>query len=78
MAYYKYLKFFYSSSDAVFDVRHAPGTVVANPGIYRCAACGREICAVKGQKLEEHEHPNSGKIQSKVEWQLIVFPEQLR
>ena len=78
MAYYKYLKFLYSSSDAVFDVRQAPGTKVSNPGIYRCAGCSREVCALKGQVLEDHEHPNNGKIKNKVEWQLIVFPEQLR
>lgn len=78
MAYYKHRKHLYESSDAVFDVRHAPGTVVSNPGIYRCAGCGREICAVRGQELKDHEHPNNGKIKNKVEWQLIVFPEQLR
>ena len=78
MAYYKHRKFLFESSDAVFDVRHAAGTEVSNPGIYRCAGCGREVCAVKGQKLGDHEHLENGKLKSKVEWQLIVFPEQLR
>lgn len=76
MAYYKYLKFLHSTSDAAFDVRHSAGTLAANSGIYRCAGCGREICVAKGQRLEDHEHPDTPKV--KVEWQLIIFPEQLR
>ena len=76
MAYYKYLKFLHSTSDAAFDVRHAAGILAANSGIYRCAGCGREICVAKGQRFDDHPHPDTPK--AKVEWQLIVFPEQLR
>jgi len=78
VALYKRRPYVLDSDLAVFEVRHAPATRVANPGIYRCTGCGEEVPVAKGHLLprgEQHEHgPEDGK----VEWQLIVFAQQKR
>jgi len=73
MAEYKYRQHVLQSDSSVFDIRHAPGTLVANPGIYRCAGCGDEIAICKSQKLPAHPHAEGEK---KVEWHLLVFAQQ--
>jgi hypothetical protein len=76
MAQYKHGQHLTQSQHDAFDTRHSPGTVAANAGIYRCAACGDEIGIAKGHTLppqNHHQHtPGLGPIQ----WQLLVFAVQ--
>jgi len=78
MAQYKYREHLIQSSSAAFDTRHAPGTTVANPGIYRCPACGDEIAVAKGKTLPSLDHHQHQPGQGKFEWQLLVYAEQSR
>lgn len=75
MAQYKYGQHLNKSDHDAYDTKHPPGTVVTNSGIYRCAGCGDEIAANKGNPLppqNHHQHPNK----SKIEWQLLVWAQQ--
>lgn len=76
MALYKYGNQLQHHQHAAFDSDHAPGTVVANSGIYRCTTCGDEIAANKNNPLppqNHHQHtPGSGAIR----WRLLVCAVQ--
>jgi len=75
MALYKYSTNLTKSEHAEFDTKHKPGTVVANSGIYRCANCGDEIAANKGNPLPpQNHHQHAG--HSPIEWQLLVCSVQ--
>jgi len=77
MAQFKYREYLHQITDgSAFDIRHAPGTKVNNPGIYRCAACSEEIAIAKGQLLppqNDHEHEKG---LGKIEWVLLVFAQR--
>ena len=71
MALYKHGNTLQHSDHTAFDAKLSPGTVVSNSGIYRCATCGDEIAANKGNPLppqNHHQHPN----RAPIEWQLTV------
>lgn len=76
MALCKQMQRVIASSDEAFDKKHAPGSSAPHPGIYRCTACGDEIAIAGGHTLPPQNHrqhnPNAGKI----EWQLLVYPQQ--
>jgi hypothetical protein len=76
MAQYKYRENLTQTTVAAFETRHAPGTKVQNPGIYRCPGCGDEVVAAKGDRLPPATHHPHTKDQGKIEWQLVVFAEQ--
>ena len=78
MAQYKERQVLIQSTSAAFDTRHAPGTRVENPGIYRCRGCGEEIAMAKHTKLPPQSHHEHEAGVGKVEWQLIVFAEQTK
>jgi len=76
MAYFKYQQFLSHHTHAAFDEKLPPGTATANPGIYRCVACGDEIAIAKGHVLppqNHHQHPLGV---GKIEWQLVVCANQ--
>jgi hypothetical protein len=76
MAQYKYGEYLKKGDSEVYDAKYKPGTVVSNSGIYRCANCGDEIAANKGNPLppqNHHQHPNT---QEPIEWQLLVWAQQ--
>ncbi len=76
MASYKSSNFLQHNDSAVFDALLSPGTIVANSGIYRCAGCGDEIAANKGNPLPPQNHHQHGILAGPIQWQLIVFAVQ--
>ncbi len=69
MALFKYEQFISKSSDGAFDRLHEPGVEAPNPGIYRCAVCGREIAIAAGHDLppqNHHQHPQRERIQRRL------------
>ncbi len=77
MAQYKYGQHLKQADNSAYDARHAPGSVAANPGIYRCVACGDEIAIAKGHTLPPQNHHQHNPSAGKIEWQLLVFAQQL-
>jgi hypothetical protein len=76
MALYKNASFLTQSTNAAFDSLLAPGTIAANSGIYRCAACGDEVAANKGNPLPPQNHHQHAPGVGPIQWQLIVYPVQ--
>ena len=76
MAQFKSREHVHHVDDRVFDTLHAPGTMAANPGIYRCAVCGDEITVTRGCKLPPESHHLHDPKQGKIFWQLLVFAQQ--
>jgi hypothetical protein len=76
MAQYKHGKFLTQNDHAEFDAKHKPGTVMSNSGIYRCANCGDEIAANKGNPLPPQNHHQHADRSKPIEWQLLVFAVQ--
>lgn len=76
MAEYKEREHVRRTESSAFDVRHAPGTTVTNPGIYRCLACNDEIVMAKGDTLPLQNHHQHETGIGKIEWQLLVHAEQ--
>lgn len=59
-----------------FKPTHTPGTIAVVSGIYRCATCGDEIAANKGQPLppqNTHQHPTD----KPIGWKLLVSAQQI-
>ena len=78
MAQFKYRKYLDECSSGAFDTRHAPATVVQNPGIYRCCACGDEVVVGRRSRLPPHDHHRHAEGTDKIEWQLVVHAQQSR
>lgn len=76
MALYKYSTNLTKNEHAAFDAKLKPGTVVANSGIYRCANCGDEIAANKGNPLPPQNHHQHANAWQPIEWQLTVCAVQ--
>lgn len=75
MALYKYQNLLERSDHAAFEMHWKPGEAPPNSGIYRCANCGDEIAANKGNPLppqNHHQHRNGYPIL----WQLTVCAVQ--
>jgi hypothetical protein len=73
MAEYKYGQHLSLNNDPEFDRQISPGTLAANPGIYRCVGCGDEIAIAKGHKLPPQNHHQHTREQGAILWQLFVF-----
>jgi hypothetical protein len=71
MALYKYSTNLKQNDSSAFDGKLKPGTVVSNSGIYRCANCGDEIAANKGNPLPPQNHHQHTPAKP-IEWQLMV------
>ena len=78
MAQYKYREHVVHVDGNVFDTRHAPGTIAANPGIYRCSVCGDEITVLKNCRLPPDTHHAHDPKQGRITWQLLVFAQESR
>jgi hypothetical protein len=77
MALYKHGQYLKTSDSDAFDKKHNPGVEAPFPGIYRCAGCGDEIGIAKGHTLPpQNHHQHAGG--AKIEWQLLVFAEQVK
>lgn len=75
MALYKYGNNLQASTSDAFDATLAPGSHVANSGIYRCVGCGREVVAEQARQLppqNHHQHPNA---LVPIQWRLIVYAD---
>lgn len=72
MALYKYGQFLQQENHTAFDGQIPPGTAAANPGIYRCTACGDEIAIAKGHTLPPQNHHQHTYGLGAIRWQLIV------
>lgn len=76
MAQYKYGDYLHHSDHTAYDNTQSPGETAANPGIYRCAACGDEIAIAKGHTLPPQNHHQHAPGVGKIAWQLLVFAQQ--
>lgn len=76
MALYKHGQHFQQSDHEAFDKKHAPGIAAPHPGIYRCTACGDEIAIAGGHILPPQNHRQHNPSSGKIEWQLLVYPQQ--
>lgn len=76
MALYKNSLHVKASTDTAFDSKHAPGSAAPHPGIYRCTACGDEIAIAGGHVLPPQNHKQHSPTSGKIEWQLLVYPQQ--
>lgn len=77
MAQYKYGQFLTQSSNSAYDAKYSPGVAAPNAGIYRCVACGDEIAIAKGHTLPPQNHHQHRQGVGKIEWQLLVYAQQL-
>lgn len=73
MAQYKHQQYLTKSDHQEFDRLHPPGQVVQNSGVYRCATCGDEIAANKGNPLPPQNHHQHAPGMGQIQWQLLVF-----
>lgn len=73
MASFKNSVFLQHNDSVAFDTLLSPGTIAHNSGIYRCAGCGDEIAANKGNPLPPQNHHQHGVVHGAIRWQLIVF-----
>lgn len=76
MAQYKHGQHLTQSNNEAYDTLHSPGTEAANPGIYRCVACGDEIGIAKGHTLPPQNHHQHAPGHGPIKWQLLVFAQQ--
>ncbi|MEF9957235.1 MAG: hypothetical protein RSA22_10355 [Acinetobacter sp.] len=76
MALYKNGQYLKKSEDVAFDKKYSPGTAAPHPGIYRCTACGDEIAIAGGHILPPQNHRQHAPSNGRIEWQLLVFPQQ--
>lgn len=75
MAQYKYGTYLQKSDHSAYDIKHAPGTVAPNAGIYRCTVCGDEIGIAKGHVLPPQNHHQHSPGLGPIQWQLLVFAQ---
>jgi hypothetical protein len=72
MALYKHGQYLQVSTSSAFDVSQSPGEKAANPGVYRCVACGHEIGIAKDHTLPPQNHHQHKPGIGAISWQLIV------
>jgi hypothetical protein len=75
MALFKYGNNLYCDEPVAFDELLPPGFVVSLSGIYRCATCGDEIAANKGNPLPSQNHRQHLSV-APIRWQLMVCSVQ--
>ena len=51
MASYKYGEYLHENKHEEFDKEYSPGATCPNSGVWRCANCGDEIAANKGDRF---------------------------
>ena len=76
MASYKYGQYLVQNDHAAFDTELGPGSKCPNSGVWRCAACGDEIAANKGDPLPPQNHHQHGPGKGAIRWKLLIFAVQ--
>lgn len=77
MAIYKYPGAVHQREGNAFDELLPPGFRISISGIYRCATCGDEIAANKGDPLPPQNHHQHQPGLGPISWQLTVATRQV-
>ena len=77
MATFKYQAALAKHEGGAFDELLPPGFRISISGIYRCAVCGDEIAANKGDPLPPQNHHQHAPGLGPILWRLIVATRQV-
>jgi hypothetical protein len=76
MAIYKYPGLLHQNDGGAFDELLQPGFRIGISGIYRCAVCGDEIAANKGDPLPPQNHHQHRPGLGAIRWRLMIATQQ--
>ena len=76
MAQYKYSTYFQTSTAAVFDDVHQPGSAAPQSGIYRCNGCNGELVVQQDSPLPDGGRHRHDAMCGPVAWKLIAHADQ--